>query len=167
MLYQSHNLCYATDSFLYPLNENIRIRGFQGVQRKASVTKWVKVTEILKAYICESEFLFLERLEHIFLMDQKLSSTRLEIVMFFPRNVLIYYLELTGSFTSKYSKVYFQKKFAQARNSSLDATFHAISATEKIIDMCKFEANSTMWFENRISQLRFIILISTFKCQSA
>lgn len=84
-------------------------------------------------------------------MYQKLSSTRLEIVMFFPRNVLIYYLQLTGSFTSKYSKVYFQKKFAQARNSSLDATFHAISATEKIIDMCKFEANSTMWFENRIS----------------
>ena len=41
-------------------------------------------------------------------MDQKLSSTRLEIVMFFPRNVLIYYLQLTGSFTSKYSKVYFQ-----------------------------------------------------------
>ena len=84
-------------------------------------------------------------------MYQKLSSTRLEIVMFFPRNVLIYYLQLTGSFTSKYSKVYFQKKFAQARHSSLDATFHAISATEKIIDMCKFEANSTMWFENRIS----------------
>ena len=84
-------------------------------------------------------------------MDQKLSSTRLEIVMFFPRNVLIYYLQLTGSFTSKYSKVYFQKKFTQARNSSLDATFHAISATEKIIDMCNFEANSTMWSEKRIS----------------